>query len=378
MAAQLKTDRHAHEHTESTPIDVDAKTVTVDLKQAAIDIDYAKSVTQGYKGFAVYNPAFNSIIAGAKLTQIQSREYQFAHEAGVYIKRTNKIYFTANFQTCDPVHLYSVDHAAPHTVSKLSHPSVIQANGACNYKDNILYCSQGDLTNPSSLTLIDPTTSASKPLITNFHGRPFNSLNDVVIHHARDEIWFTDPHYGHHQAFRPPPDLPSQIYRFSPVTAEIHMVADGFAQCNGLCFSPDYRTMYVTDTGAVQAHGGPADGHNFSVEPSLPSTIYKFDVVDDGTRLANRSVFAYCDAGVPDGIKCDENGNVYSGCGDGVHVWSPAGTLLGKIVIGGTCANFCFSKGRDGKHGVWMFGEEHLYFCELPAVKGCLVGIECE
>lgn len=156
------------------------------------------------------------------------------------------------------------------------------------------------------------------------------------------------------------------------------MVADGFAQCNGLCFSPDYTKMYVTDTGAVQAHGGPKDGHNFSVNPRLPCTIYEYDVVANGTRLANRRVFAFCDTGVPDGIKCDERGNVYSGCGDGVHVWNQEGTLLGKISIGGTCANFCFSKGTDGKKGIWMFGEEELYFCELPGVEGCLVKVECE
>jgi hypothetical protein len=44
---------------------------------------------------------------------------------------------------------------------------------------------------------------------------------------------------------------------------------------------------------------------------------------------------------------------VYSGCGDGVHVWSPQGTLIGKIVTGGCVANFCWSK-----EGMWMFGEE--------------------
>lgn len=76
--------------------------------------------------------------------------------------------------------------------------------------------------------------------------------------------------------------------------------------------------MYITDTGALQAHGGPAGGQNISVNPRLPASIYSYDVVDEGTRLANRQMFAYIDAGVPDGIKCDEAGNVYSGCGDGV------------------------------------------------------------
>lgn len=372
MAAQLKSDRHAHEHTSSTPVTAPTKTVHVDLKRAARDISYAQSVTKGYKGFAIYDPRFSALTEEASLTQIQSREYQFAHEAGVYIKRTNKVYFTANFQTCDPIHLYSVECGGDYTVSKLEHENVHQANGACNYDDRILYCSQGTSTMPSGLVLVDPVTCTSEVLVTNFHGRAFNSLNDVVVHHPRNEIWFTDPTYGYEQAFRPAPDLPSQVYRFSPTTGEVHMVADGFVQCNGLCFSPDYTKMYITDTGSVQAHGDPKDGHNFSVRPRLPATIYEYDVVDDGTRLTNRRVFAYCDKGVPDGIKCDTEGNVYSGCGDGVHVWDPSGTLLGKILLEGTCANFCFIK-----DGMWMFGEEELYFCKLKA-KGTLVHIECE
>lgn len=371
MAAQLKTDRHAHIHTESTPVNAEPKTVHVDLKRAARDIEYAKSVTQGYKGFTVYDDRFKDIIHEAELIQVQAREYQFAHEAGVYIKQTNKVYFTANFQTCDPVHLYSVDHD-DYKVTKLEYDNVYQANGACNYKDKVLYCSQGTKTIPSGLVLVDPVTSKSEVLVTNFNGRPFNSVNDVVIHHARDEIWFTDPTYGWEQAFRPPPDLPSQIYRFKPSTGQIWMVADGFSQCNGLCFSPDYTKMYVTDTGSVQAHEGNKDGHNFSVRPRLPATIYEYDVIDDGTRLANRKVFAYCDNGVPDGIKCDEEGNVYSGCGDGVHVWDPKGTLLGKINIDGCCANFLFTSA-----GIWMLGEEELYLCKLKA-KGALVRIECK
>ena len=92
--------------------------------------------------------------------------------------------------------------------------------------------------------------------------------------------------------------LPSQVYRFKPSTGQIWCVADGFVQCNGLCFSPDYKKMYITDTAALQAHGTPANGQNISINPRLPASIYSFDVVDDGTRLVNRQMFAYCDVGV--------------------------------------------------------------------------------
>jgi gluconolactonase len=371
MSGQLPTEQHKPEHPSMSPQELKTDTIRMDLKRLATDINYGKQLSQG-KGFRIYDDSFSKLLgSNPSITQVQSRDYQFAHEAGVYIKTTNRVYFTANFQTCDPIALYSVD-ATSLEVGDDDFKGVVQANGACNYKDKVLYCCQGDKTNPSALVLTDPISGTSECLLNNFQGRPFNSINDVIIHHANDDIWFTDPTYGYEQAFRPSPDLPSQIYRFDPSTGRTWCVADGFVQCNGLCFSPDYKTLYVTDTGACQAHDGPGDGHNFSMNPRLPATIYSFDVTDSGTTLSNRKTFAFCDNGVPDGIKCDEEGNVYSGCGDGVQVWNSQGTLIGKIVTGGCVANFCWSK-----EGMWMFGEEELYLCKLGA-KGTLVSIECE
>jgi gluconolactonase len=60
--------------------------------------------------------------------------------------------------------------------------------------------------------------------------------------------------------------------------------------------------------------------------------------------LTNRRLFAMADRVIPDGIKCDMDGNVYSGCGDGINIWSPGGVLLGRIVVEGGAANFCFGK----------------------------------
>jgi len=348
-----------------------SEVVRVDVARAAKDSSLARSYSQT-RGFCVYHDSFVTDVLGdsPKLTLVEQRPYSFAHEAGVYVRPTNSVYFTANFQDCDPVHLYAVDSDS-HKITQLDYPEVVQANGACNYKDGVLYCSQGDKTTPSALVHVDPVTGKSETLITNFYGREFSSINDVVIHHETGEIWFTDPCYGYHQAFRPAEELPPQVYRFNPATHECWMVADGFVMCNGLCFSPDYKRMYVTDTGAVQAHAGPGDGHQFSNKPTLPGTIYVYDVVN-GRELHNRRAFAFCAKGVPDGIKCDEKGYVYSGCGDGVHCWAPDGTLVGKIVTAGATANFCFTK-----EGIWMFAEKNLFLCELKA-KGCLVKIECE
>lgn len=76
------------------------------------------------------------------------------------------------------------------------------------------------------------------------------------------------------------------------------------------------------------------------------------------------------DTGVPDGIKCDTDGNVYSGCGDGLNIWTPGGVLLAKILVDGGVANFCF--GRNGH--VFLLNENRLWRLQLAKhCKGTLL-----
>lgn len=96
------------------------------------------------------------------------------------------------------------------------------------------------------------------------------------------------------------------------------------------------------------------------------SVSYAFDVIrrHGSPFLTDRRVFAMADIGVPDGIKCDMAGNVYSGCGDGVNVWNAGGSLIGKIYVPGGVANFCFGPSGEmfllNEHKVWraQLGEQ--------------------
>ena len=99
-------------------------------------------------------------------------------------------------------------------------------------------------------------------ILDNYHDRAFNSPNDVIVH-SDGSLWFTDPIYGFEQGFKGTPQLPSQIYRFDPKTGDTRVVADGFGRPNGLCFSPDEKTLYVTDTDWI--HG---DGTTDDLRPS--------------------------------------------------------------------------------------------------------------
>jgi gluconolactonase len=162
-------------------------------------------------------------------------------------------------------------------------------------------------------------------------GRRFNSPNDVVVH-SDGSVWFTDPDYGilsDYEGFRAPSEIGAcHVYRVVPETGEVERVADDFAKPNGLAFSPDETRLYVADSGASHIENGP---HHIRV----------FDV-DARGRLHNGRVFADVAPGVPDGMRVDEHGNVWTSAGDGIHCYAPDGTLLGKLLVPETVANLVF------------------------------------
>jgi gluconolactonase len=133
-------------------------------------------------------------------------------------------------------------------------------NGGINYGPGILFCAQGSPSTPSALMHMSPSPPyTTHTLLDNFQGRQFNSPNDVVLH-TDGSIWFTDPIYGFEQGFRPEPQLRSQVYRFDPVSGDVRVVADGFGRPNGICFSPDEQTLYITDTDWIHGDGTTDEG----------------------------------------------------------------------------------------------------------------------
>ncbi|RMD42151.1 hypothetical protein DV735_g3015, partial [Chaetothyriales sp. CBS 134920] len=256
-------------------------------------------------------------------------------------------------------------------------------NGGVNFGDDtLLLCAQGcqrdqDLSGLISVSI--PTSAKAAPevrtVVSSFNGIPFNSVNDVIVDPRDKSIWFTDPVYGFHQGIRHAPQLPNQVYRFDPASGSIRAVADGFTRPNGLCFSPDLAKLYITDTGAI--HGNAET----PFDPTGPSHIYCFDIVrsergENGASepfLTNRRLFAFAPGRCPDGIKCDTKGNVYSGCGDGIEVWNPAGVPLGVILIQGGVANFCFGE----KGTIYVCNETAMWKVRLDGehVRGALLGL---
>src|SRR5436190_18416908 len=112
-------------------------------------------------------------------------------------------------------------------------------------------------------------------LADKWHGNQFNSPNDAVVH-PDGGIWFTDPLYGslgNYEGDKGEVFLKPVIYRIDPKTGAVDIVADDPTNPNGICFSPDYKKLYVS------GRGTPA------------GTIWVWDVVD-GKKLSNAKVFA--------------------------------------------------------------------------------------
>lgn len=164
-----------------------------------------------------------------------------------------------------------------------------------------------------------------------YRGRRLNSPNDVVVK-SDGTVWFTDPPYGiltDYEGGRAEPELDAcYLFRFDPGTGDLSVMADDFVKPNGLAFSPDETILYVSDTG--QSHD--LDG---------PHHIRAFEVREDG-RLAKGGVFLEVSPGLSDGFRVDENGNVWTSAGDGVHCYTSGGELLGKVRIPEAVANVTF------------------------------------
>ncbi|HMO85270.1 MAG TPA: SMP-30/gluconolactonase/LRE family protein [Lacipirellulaceae bacterium] len=169
-------------------------------------------------------------------------------------------------------------------------------------------------------------------LAERYLGRKLTSPNDVVV--KRDgTVWFTDPDYGwlvpEFGHCEPPEQHRNRVYRVVPETGEITAVSEDFDKPNGICFSPDEQILYVGDTGMT--HGA-----------FRPHRIMAFDVNEDGATLSNPRVFAEITPWVPDGFRCDSQGNLYVTAGDGVQIFTPAGDLIGKILTPEVAGNLSF------------------------------------
>lgn len=218
-------------------------------------------------------------------------------------------------------------------VSVFREPSNFTNGNTRDRQGRLISCEHG--TRRVTRTEVDGSITV---LAENYQDRRLNSPNDVVVR-SDGSVWFTDPTYGilsDYEGYRAEPEQPTRnVYRIDPASGALSVVADDFRQPNGLAFSPDETMLYVADS--ARSH-----------DETAPSHIRVFDV-EDGSRLVNGRVFCDLDNGIPDGLRTDTAGNVWTSAGDGVHCFAPDGTLLGKILVPQTVANLTFGGPRRNR-----------------------------
>ncbi|HET6679978.1 MAG TPA: SMP-30/gluconolactonase/LRE family protein [Gemmatimonadaceae bacterium] len=160
-------------------------------------------------------------------------------------------------------------------------------------------------------------------LVSAWDGHALSSPNDLVVK-SDGTIWFTDPPYGLGDRTQATPG--NYVYRFDPATGAVRPVVTDADRPNGLCFAPGEGTLYVADSGE-------------------PHHIRAFTVTGDS--LSDGRVFAVIEPGAPDGIRCDEHGNVWTSSGDGAQIYASDGALIARIMLPQAAANLAFG-GADG------------------------------
>lgn len=187
-------------------------------------------------------------------------------------------------------------------------------------------------------------------LVERHGGARLNSPNDVVV--ASDgAIWFTDPPYGIVQPHEGHPGEREyggcHVFRFVEATGELSVATSAVQEPNGVAFSPDERILYVSDTSVALRRDGTGE-----------HCIHAF-AVDEQWRLAPLGVLASIEPGVPDGLRVDVEGRIWTSSADGVQVLGADGATLGRIPVPEVVGNLCFG-GEDG-HDLFVAASTSLY-----------------
>ncbi|MBX3050132.1 MAG: SMP-30/gluconolactonase/LRE family protein [Caldilineaceae bacterium] len=224
-------------------------------------------------------------------------------------------------------------------LSDFRRPSQMANGNTYDSQGRILTCEHAS----SRVSRSNADGSGYEVLASHYAGKEFNSPNDIVVK-SDGAVYFTDPPFGRNVPWGTARecDLDIQgVYRLEPDSGRVTLLVDDFVGPNGLCFSLDETRLFVNDT--MQGH------------------IRVFDVQADGT-LTNGRLWADVTGeadGVPDGMKVDSTGNLFS-CGPGgVHIFDADANDLGVIRVPESCANFTW--GDDDLCSLYMTASTSVY-----------------
>ena len=277
------------------------------------------------------DPALDNIIDTDAPIEVLSQGYEWS-EGPLWIESEKMLVFSDvptntvyKWTDSDSIEVYL--KPSGYTGEADSYSDEQGSNGlALNADGKLVLCQHGD----RRLALMDAPVNAPQSRFTtvadNYQGKKFNSPNDVAVRRNGD-YFFTDPPYG--MPKNQTQEIPFQgVYKVSNGT--VTLLVDSITRPNGIAFTPDERKLLIANSDPEKA------------------IWYSFDVTDSD-QLTNGKIFfdattaAKSEAGLPDGLKIDKQGNVFATGPGGIWIFDTAGKLLGKIKIPAATANCALS-----------------------------------
>ena len=280
------------------------------------------------------DPGLDRLIDPAARVEVLGRGYGWA-EGPVWFSGENALLFT------DPPNNVAYRWTRADGVRTSLSPSGLQgpvpvgvreagANGlARDSRGRLLIADSGT----RAIVRVDLRTKQRTVLADRYHGKRFNSPNDLVV--ARSgAIYFTDPPYGFEKGDKSPlrEQSVNGVYRLTP-DGRVTLLDGELRRPNGVGLSPDGRTLYVALSDETR--------------PEVLAYSLGRDGMPTGRRLFcdMRAELARGWPGLPDGMDVDPSGRVLATGPGGVHVIAPDGRRLGLIATGKAVANCCVGEG---------------------------------
>jgi gluconolactonase len=256
----------------------------------------------------VGDPAFRRVLSAGSSIRMVASGFQFTEGPAWFDAHQFLLFSDIPADT-----IYRWVEGQGHSVWR--QPSRNSNGNTVDLQGRLLTCEHGSRTLTRTMDNGDVTVLAAT-----YQGRKLNSPNDVVVK-SDGTIWFTDPPYGISPEQKE--QLANHVFRLDPGSSEPVAVVSDFTMPNGLCFSPDESLLYIADSDVSVHHI-----RRFRVRP--------------GNALEGGEVFVTIEQGVPDGIRVDQAGRLFSTAADGVQVFSPEGVLLGTMKTPEVAANCTF------------------------------------
>lgn len=261
-----------------------------------------------------------------------------------------------------------------------TNPYIQMANGMTKTADgeNILVCSQGFNTTGATILELDRKNLETKPVLTSFFGKQFNSLNDIEIT-VDGIIFLSDPPYGFEQGFRSyeNPSLGSNVYRYDTTTKRLTLLTTDFQRPNGVALFDDRRnsngcTLFLSDSGFETA---PFKGEDVQMPRGLDgvgdSTIYILKDKGDGCFSPKdgpwpRQPLTPSTVGIQDGMEVHQSAGLLFYCdGSGLWIYSISlNQLFGFVKLPSGCTQVMFPQ-KIGNNDVFILAETKLYEISL-------------